>query len=975
MKRKLLNIGIITVAAACGLQLMAKPAKPGLRTVSTADGSSLTVRLVGDEFYHQYLTEDGYPLIEKDGLFYYCDFDAKGDMVNSGIKAVAPASRGADAKAFLSSVNKSTLDARISKRAAESPRRLSLANAKANPSKAPSAHSASDDNQGPPYERGYGLFPDLRFPAYGDQKAIVILVEYTDVKFKSTYQGGVTPADYFTRMLNEDGFSDYGGTGSAAQFFRENSGNHFRPEFDVYGPLTLEHNQAYYGGNDWWGNDQNPGAMVKEACDQLDDIVDFNDYDRDNDGVVDNVFIFYAGMGEASGGSASTVWPHSWNMSSAGFSPSEVTYDGVQVYTYGCSNEWEGSRPDGVGTFVHEFSHVIGLPDLYATSYTSSFTPGSWSALDYGPYNNNGMTPPNYGAFERYALGWLKPREIDRAISATLQPVSENVCGVIRTSKDSEFFLVENRQQEGWDAYVPGHGMLVWHVDYNESVWSSNKVNNTPTHQYVDIEEADDTQGEYSRDGDAFPGASHKTSFTSSTKPAMKTWGGTAVNFPITDIAEDSNTGLITFNVLGGAEETVNPVELLNPTDVEIDAFTLNWTAPDEDKDILLSVYYLLSDNPAINSENVRGAADNDGRIYLPGYRNLSVGNVSSVRVSGLQPSMVYRYSVQQSSGWTVSEPVEGVASTGSLTIEYATVVANEAENVTENGFTASWKPLDKATSYDISLFNMVEDGCFYDENGFDNGTALTNGWETNAGNTYTMSTYVGKKAPSLRMSKTQWVKTPVYDDGISYVSFWSRGNNTESGDFINVYAVTPEGQQLVEAVPVSKDFGGVVTELTSFPEGASQIVLQYERNGEKGFLALDDVVVGHGVKYTPAPIEEYVNYTVGDRTSFNFDALRPGSFYGYQVRATDGELFSRPSRLVTVTTKSTVSVDNVQTAAFALNVSGLQVSASTADEIIVCDYTGSIVARGHYKVALPRAGLYIISVPAQKYVRKAIVK
>lgn len=973
MKRNFLHIGIITVAAAFGLQLMAKPAKPGLMTVSTADGSTLTVRLTGDEFFHQYFTEDGYPLLEKDGNFYYCDFDSNGVPVNSGIKAVAPAARNAAAHSFLASVDKSTLEQRISLRAAESPRRLSLASASVASAKAPAAFSAADDNQGPPYERGYGLFPDLRFPAYGDQKAIVILVEYTDVKFHENYQGGVTAIDYFTRMLNEDGFNDYGGTGSAAQYFRENSGNHFRPEFDVFGPITLDHNMAYYGANGWFGDDQNPGAMVKEACDQLNSVVNFQDYDRDNDGVVDNVFIFYAGQGEASGGSPNTVWPHSWNMNSAGYSDSEVTYDGVRVYTYGCSNEWESGRPDGVGTFVHEFSHVMGLPDLYATSYTSSFTPGSWSALDYGPYNNEGMTPPNYGAFERYALGWLKPREIDRALNATLQPVSENVCGVIRTPKNTEFFLVENRQREGWDAYVPGHGMLVWHVDYNESVWSSNKVNNTPSHQYVDIEEADGSQSEYTRDGDSFPGASNKTSFTSSTNPAMKTWNNTAINFPITDIAE--NGGLITFKVLGGAEESLDPVEVLNPTDVSTEGFTLNWSAPDEGNDIILNVYYLLSDNPDINAAPASGSSESDGKIYVPGYRNLNLGNGTSATLTGLPASMVYRYTVQQSSGWTLSEPVEGMVSTGALTIEYTAVVANEAKDITDSGFTAGWQELTNATAYDISLFELVEGEPDYEENGFDTGLTMVKGWTSNAGNIYSMASYAGKDLPSLRLSNYQWVKTPEYADGVYSLKFWARGNATTTGDMINVYAVTSEGQQLVEAVPVNKEVDGTTTEITSFPTGTKQVLIQFERNGNNGALAIDDVVVGHGMNYTGSPIEEYVNYPVGNTTSFAFTALRPMTLYGYQVRATDGELFSKPSKMIAVRTTDPVSVNNVPASSFALSVSGLSVAASTADEIIVSDYTGTIVARGHNKVTLPRAGLYIISVPAQKYVRKAIVK
>ena len=170
---------------------------------------------------------------------------------------------------------------------------------------------------------------------------------------------------------------------------------------------------SYYGENDYRGDDSNPQKMAIEACQQLDATVDFSEYDRDNDGYIDNVYIFYAGRGEASGGSSSTVWPHSWEVSAV---ESQTYYfDNVILNRYACGNEWEGDKPDGVGTFIHEFSHVLGLPDLYSTSYSSAFTPGSWSAMDYGPYNNNGCTPPLYSVFEicsrldnSYRIGWTK---------------------------------------------------------------------------------------------------------------------------------------------------------------------------------------------------------------------------------------------------------------------------------------------------------------------------------------------------------------------------------------------------------------------------------------------------------------------------------------------------------------------------------------------------------------------------------------
>lgn len=496
----------------------AVPAKRGLVTVRQSDGTELQVQIVGDERSHYYLSEDGYPLINEDDMYYYGRLDDGGNIVRSEFVARPAALRPAETLAFLGTIDKTEA--------------VSAMRTRSNAVRKQTVQRRSN----------VGLF-DTGFPSKGEQKGLVILVEYKDVKFTLD-----DPYDYFSRMLNEDGFSDYGGTGCAAEYFRVSSTDLFRPEFDVYGPVTLTQNMSYYGANDFYGNDMNPQAMITEACMLLDYEIDFSQYDRDGDGYVDNVFVFYAGRGEASGGSKNSVWPHSWYITAAESTPWK--FDGVQIDRYACSNEWMGTRPDGVGTFIHEFSHVLGLPDLYATEYTNAFTPGSWSVLDYGPYNNSGCTPPLYSVYERYSLGWMEPVVIDGPADITLTDIGNNVGCIIPTDDPNEFFLLENRQQKGWDKYIPGHGMLVWHIDYDRNVWQQNIVNNDNSHQYVDIEEADGTCTEASRAGDAFPGTSNITSFTDTTRPSMTTWAGTGLGLPITDIAE--NDSVITFKVAGG---------------------------------------------------------------------------------------------------------------------------------------------------------------------------------------------------------------------------------------------------------------------------------------------------------------------------------------------------------------------------------------------------------------------------------------
>lgn len=628
--RSLFRTLVMALCGAMPLAAMAVPAKPGPMQVTQADGSTITIRLYGDEYHHFCTTDDGYLLTSDNGIYCYADVDAQGRTISSGLKASDAAARTAEAKAWLKGIDMTrvlgTMDAQARTRRA--------ARGAVSPIAAPAfAQPASTSMQ-----KGPGLFPGTHFPPKGKQKGLVILVEYNDVSMSKRYD----PLDYFTRMLNEPGFSDLKATGSAVDFFRESSCGQFEPEFDVYGPVKLSRDRSYYGGNNFRGDDLHPEEMVREACELLDDEIDFSEYDRDGDGVVDNVFVFYAGGGEASGGGADTVWPHAWYLSEAYDAAPE--FDGVAVDRYACSNEWEGSRPDGVGTFVHEFSHVMGLPDLYATGYSDSFTPGAWSCMDYGPYNNNGMTPPLYGAFERYALGWMTPYEINSSRNVMLPPIESNVAGIIKASRN-EFFLLENRQQTGWDTYIPGHGMLVWHIDYDDYVWTSNTVNNTPSHQYVDIEEADGTQSEYTRDGDAFPGTGNNTSFTDNTRPNMKTWSNRKMNLPLTEIAE-SASGMISFNVDEGDDERLDATTAMAPASNENTALTATWT-PVEGALYALTVYK----DASAETKSTDGAE----REYV--LQDLCVGDATTYRVEGLEPGTVYHYYVRVLKGLDYSAP------------------------------------------------------------------------------------------------------------------------------------------------------------------------------------------------------------------------------------------------------------------------------------------------------------------------------
>jgi M6 family metalloprotease-like protein len=243
--------------------------------------------------------------------------------------------------------------------------------------------------------------------------------------------------------------------------------------------------------------------MIKEACLLADSIwdVDFTQYDNDGDGKVDFVYVIYAGYGEADGGGANTIWPHSYQLSAAGV---YCQVDGVRVNLYACGNEIDyfTKQHTGIGTFCHEFSHVLGLPDLYTTDGQTHKTWGEWSILDYGPYNNDGNTPPAYSAYERFFMGWLTPELIIDSADIVLEELNDSQQALLISTTDqhnlvgndpnpTKFYLLENRQQEGWDTYLPGHGLMLTYIQYNYNKWFQNTVNNTAKSMGVDLIEAD----------------------------------------------------------------------------------------------------------------------------------------------------------------------------------------------------------------------------------------------------------------------------------------------------------------------------------------------------------------------------------------------------------------------------------------------------------------------------------------------------
>lgn len=333
-------------------------------------------------------------------------------------------------------------------------------------------------------------------------RGLLILVNFSDITFNERNNQLA-----FDSLANGENYTYNGATGSCKSYFEVQSNGQYSPEFDVIGPVTLPQTSAYYATNDTLDNDKYVVDFVVDACKAADEQgVDFSQYDNDNNGVVDFIYIIYAGYAESEGAPSTTMWPHNWDLISAlyfGYSNMDEYYansasdfklpsfDGKLVNAYACSNELRKSTDTraGIGTICHEFSHVLGLPDYYLTTQSpvvaQRYTPGAWSLMGYGNYLNNGNTPPNYSVYDKYYLGWLEPEALSKSQSLEIPADGETTymiscdekhveAGACRT--DTVYYL-ENRQKEGWDAYLPGHGLLVWRVIYDESDWFQNCPN------------------------------------------------------------------------------------------------------------------------------------------------------------------------------------------------------------------------------------------------------------------------------------------------------------------------------------------------------------------------------------------------------------------------------------------------------------------------------------------------------------------
>ena len=604
----------------------AVPAKRGVKqTITLTDGTQVTVELRGDEHAHWWQSDDGQR--------YVCDSTGVWKTVTQE-EIAAGAKKRAAAKQLMAAKRRTMAKSNNVERAASA-------------------------------ESGFK----------GQKRGLIILVNFSDKKFDtSTY--GATHALYDS-IANFSGYSNHGFKSSISDYFKAQSGGQFLLNFDVAGPVTLSHGYRYYGQN-YYGYDLYPDVMVREACKAVDSSVNFKQYDWDGDGEVEEVFILYAGHGENDTSNSNLIWPHMSKL--AEYTDGTLTLDGVTINTYACTSELQADGSlAGIGTFCHEFSHCMGFPDMYdTTDGGTNYGMSSWDLMDYGSYNDDTYTPAGYSAYEKMVCGWTTPIELNSDTTVTdMKPLSEMGQSYIIYNKGNanEYYILENRQLKGYDAFLPGHGLLIEHIDYDPDVWAGNVPNSTNgeyivgndtlvnDHQRVTVFHADNAEVD---ENVAYPYLDN-TTLTDTSLPAAELWNANSdgtylMHCAITDITQHSDS---TMSFVFGMNDT---------TSVYNDSILFKETF-----------------------DKCTGTGGNDGKFSGSGVGNATFtpDNVGWKSYEGLTKS--YMYGANQCAKFgTGSQALSGYVSSPQITLP--------GDTVTLTFRAACWNSNDDGTTLNVSI-------------------------------------------------------------------------------------------------------------------------------------------------------------------------------------------------------------------------------------------------------------------------------
>ena len=726
--------------------MFAAPAYRKPFVVKQSDGTDLTVVLAGDEAMHYFVTVDGMPLVkEANGDFCYATFNGTA-FVSTKSLAHDSAVRSVAEERLLSSIDFSAMKADIVKAGG-----MRTVTYKAAAQKA-----------------GSQITP------MGDVNVAVLLVQFKDTKFTYTKED-------LNNILNT---KDYvyenpitNSIGSARDYFIAQSDGKFRPNFIVTDIVTLDNNMSYYGANKSNDDDVRPTYMVKEGIQKADAAgFDFSICDNNGDGEVEFIYCIYAGYSESYGADANTIWPHQWQLSAQAGS---VTVDGVKCDTYACSGELVMNESNeqkigkvlaGIGLICHEFSHCLGLHDIYDTTYESgNWGMDYWDVMDQGNYAAEGYIPVGYSAYQRDFCGWRKLAEINEKGEYSMLPLTQggNAYKVVNEANPNEYYILENRKQEGWDLCLFNSGMLVIHVDYLKSAWDNNTINTEKGHPRYTLIPADNELAVYGKvsvnefveslKGDVWPGPSGNTELTDSSTPAAKVYKGGYMSKPIRNIKYQND--VISFKFM--YDEFVGVPAVLPATNVTSTSFVANWEVADEAVEYIVELY---------KSSGVSSDAGEKRQILGEDFANCTKANtgLTNETIDGYMSSVDWQCENVYSENGVMR--IGSSKNGGCLLTPWLEASANVV------------------TALDVSLYNSSKD----------NGVVLTIEYYNEENEIISSKDYDVTAAGSQKISST------VYVDGYFYVAVHTYNSTSAPRaniDNIDISYVASQKRELVTTV------------------------------------------------------------------------------------------------------------------------------------------------------------------------------
>lgn len=515
-------IWVLLCLSFCPQSIVAIPAYPFKTAVKTFNGKWVDIFMQGDEHHKFAFTTDNYTILNDSNGWWYATQTENGEVKKSSFRLVAKEDENSELKNF-----KQTC-----------PEKLIPPTNISNTFRRVVNKSQTAGNT----------------PIVGERHALVILMQYQDVKFKCSKEA-------FDNLFNLLEYKENGATGSVRDFYRFASQGQLDYVSDIYGPFTSNYPMRFYGENDAIGNDANPQELCKEALRNLPDNLDLSLYDNDGDGIIDNVHIIYAGYGEEAGASSSAIWAHEY--------PHQISINNgrdITIAGYSCSPELSGNTNaniTNIGVICHELGHALGAMDYYDTNYGTGgeyLGTGQWDIMASGSWNNDGKTPPSFNPYVRSCVfGWNRQEFLSPNMQVCLPRMEldnaeQTSIYRLETDDEGDYFLLENRQKYSFDEALPGEGLLIYHVHPDiEKYTKANTVNATHPQCIYPVCASGSTPsmneyGNINTEGCPFPGKTNNCIFTADSSPAAIAWNGSAAKVSISNIRMDYTNGSILFS-------------------------------------------------------------------------------------------------------------------------------------------------------------------------------------------------------------------------------------------------------------------------------------------------------------------------------------------------------------------------------------------------------------------------------------------